>query len=248
MLWTLNPAAPPAGSPRPPCAPPPARGLELGSRIHCPAQGWRQNTAWGLPERLGDVATCSQRTFETHAPGTRLWHPKQGTVSGNCLPHESLPSLSFAKFAKSWNLEDATLGVAEPGKMGTAAPGNRCLSVLGLSEDGRVHLVCSSYAQTQPRPVREHDQEVNQLPAQLDSRIIAGEIAKQVGFLDEMCRQGSPHRGRVDKFLSQVPSLLYMATHASIYGVSCVEICTWLSAHGNLEDTFYDNIRWSIKQ
>lgn len=123
--------------------------------------------------------------------------------------------------------------------MGTAAPGNAALVCSGLSEDRRVHLVCSSYAQTQPRPVREHDQEVNQLPAELDSRIIAGEIAKQVGFLDEMRRLGSPHKGRVDKLISQESSLLYMATHASIYGVSCVEICTWLSTRGNLEGTFY---------
>lgn len=141
-----------------------------------------------------------------HALQTRLRHPEQGTLSGNCLPLESLPPLSFAKSAKTWNLKDATLSVVEPGKMGTAASGNRCLSVLGLSEDRRVHLVCSSYAQTQPRPVSENDQEVKQLPAQLDSRIIAGEIAKQVGFLDEMRSLGSPHKGRVDKLISQESS------------------------------------------
>lgn len=115
-------------------------------------------------------------------PRTRLRHPEQGTLSGNCLPLESLPPLSFAKSAKTWDLEDATLSVVEPGKMGTAAPGNRCLSVLGLSEDRRVHLACSSYAQTQSRPVSEHDQEVNQLLAQLDSRILQEKLRNRLDF------------------------------------------------------------------
>lgn len=86
--------------------------------------------------------------------------------------------------------------------------------------------MCSSYAQTQSRPVSEYDQEVNQLLAQFDSRIIAGEIAKQVGFLDEMRSLGSPHKGRVDKLISQESS----ETHTSIYGVSYGQIlalCTW---------------------
>lgn len=60
-------------------------------------------------------------------------------------------------------------------------------------------MVCSTYAQAKSRPVRELDQEVNQLPAQLDSRIIAGEIAKQVGLLDETHCLVFPRKGRVDK-------------------------------------------------
>lgn len=62
--------------------------------------------------------------------------------------------------------------------------------------------------------------------AQLDSRIIAGEIVKQVGFLDEMRSLGSPHKSRVDKLISQESS----ETHTSIYGISCGQIlalCTW---------------------
>jgi hypothetical protein len=86
--------------------------------------------------------------------------------------------------------------------MGPAAPGNRCSTVPGLSVDRRVNLACSIYAQAQSRPASEFDLEVNQLPAQLDSSIIAGEIAKQVGFVDEMCSLVSPLKGQLDKLIS----------------------------------------------
>lgn len=130
--------------------------------------------------------------------------------------------------------------------MGSAAPRNRCSTVPGLSVDRRVNLANSTYAQAQPRPASEFDQEINQLPAQLDSSIIAGEIAKQVGFVNEMCSLVSPFKGQLDKLTSPNQQRHTCKSLISTWPRTCIyiELCGCRSALGplhvaKLKDIFY---------
>lgn len=127
-----------------------------------------------------------------------------------------------------------------------SAPGNRCSTVPWLPEDRRVNLVCSTYAQAQSRPASEFDQEVNQLPAQLDSNIIAGEIAKQVGFVDEMCSLVFPRKGQLEKLTSSNRQRHTCKSRISTWPRTCpyIELCVCRSVLGplhraKLKDTFY---------